>query len=152
LGPGREVQKQRARELIEAGRTPSVTDVADAAGISRHTYRYFPTRSNCLRKRRSNDCAIARVWSAEDALDRLVMEVQRLAIAAALGRSEVGGAAGRNSARRPGRGVDLISAVAVRIGIEAVTVLLDICGLTDRKSIEVTRWTPRAILHAVVRR
>lgn len=55
--PGRERQKRRTRkallaaaaELIAAGRTPSVTEVADAADVSRRTaYRYFPTPDQLL--------------------------------------------------------------------------------------------------------
>jgi AcrR family transcriptional regulator len=55
--PGRQRQKQRtrkllletARVLLEAGHRPSVTEVADAASISRRTaYRYFPTQEKLL--------------------------------------------------------------------------------------------------------
>lgn len=54
---GRHHQKQRtrkllletARRLLEAGQRPSVTEVADAASISRRTaYRYFPTQEKLL--------------------------------------------------------------------------------------------------------
>src|SRR5882724_3735066 len=53
LDVGRSRQKLRTRrllietavQLIAAGGQPSVTEVADAAGVSRRTaYRYFPTR------------------------------------------------------------------------------------------------------------
>lgn len=38
-----------ARRLLEAGRTPTVTDVADEALVSRATaYRYFPTQEHLL--------------------------------------------------------------------------------------------------------
>jgi AcrR family transcriptional regulator len=56
-GSGRTQQKQRtrdhllaaARQLIEAGDTPKVEDVAQAAGISRTTaYRYFPSQVTLL--------------------------------------------------------------------------------------------------------
>jgi AcrR family transcriptional regulator len=55
--PGRHHQKQRtrkllletARALLEAGQRPSVTEVADAASISRRTaYRYFTTQEKLL--------------------------------------------------------------------------------------------------------
>ena len=55
--PGRPRQKQRtrkllldtARSLLESGRQPTVTDVADAAEVSRRTaYRYFPTQEKLL--------------------------------------------------------------------------------------------------------
>jgi AcrR family transcriptional regulator len=54
---GRQRQKQRtrrllldaARALLESGRQPTVTDVADAADVSRRTaYRYFPTQEKLL--------------------------------------------------------------------------------------------------------
>jgi AcrR family transcriptional regulator len=54
---GRPRQKQRtrrllldtARSLLESGRQPTVTDVADAADVSRRTaYRYFPTQEKLL--------------------------------------------------------------------------------------------------------
>ena len=55
--PGRARQKLRTRKLLLAtaklliseGRRPSVTEVADAAGVSRRTaYRYFPTQAKLL--------------------------------------------------------------------------------------------------------
>jgi len=54
---GRERQKGRTRkallaaaiDLLAAGQTPSITEVADAAEISRRTaYRYFPTQEQLL--------------------------------------------------------------------------------------------------------
>lgn len=54
---GRHRQRQRtrkllldtARALLESGRQPTVTDVADAADVSRRTaYRYFPTQEKLL--------------------------------------------------------------------------------------------------------
>jgi len=54
---GRHRQKQRtrrllldtARALLKSGRQPTVTDVADAADVSRRTaYRYFPTQEKLL--------------------------------------------------------------------------------------------------------
>jgi AcrR family transcriptional regulator len=55
--PGRPRQKERTRKLLldtarlllESGRQPTVTDVADAAEVSRRTaYRYFPTQEKLL--------------------------------------------------------------------------------------------------------
>ena len=54
---GRQRQQERtrrllldtARALLESGRQPTVTEVADAAEISRRTaYRYFPTQEKLL--------------------------------------------------------------------------------------------------------
>ncbi len=55
--PGRPAQRGRTRtslldaaaRLIAAGKTPTTTEVADAAGVSRRTaYRYFPTQDQLL--------------------------------------------------------------------------------------------------------
>src|SRR3954467_8410969 len=55
--PGRVSQKNRtraalvaaAREMVEAGNQPTVSDAAEAAGISRATaYRYFPAQELLL--------------------------------------------------------------------------------------------------------
>src|SRR5512140_3415920 len=54
---GRPQQRRRTRmallsaaaKLLAAGKTPSVTEVADAADVSRRTaYRYFPTQDQLL--------------------------------------------------------------------------------------------------------
>src|SRR5689334_13468963 len=56
-GPGRVAQKNRTRQaivdaamrLLTAGRTPSLTDVVEAAQVSRRTiYMYFPTVEQLL--------------------------------------------------------------------------------------------------------
>lgn len=80
---GRPKQRDRTRRalletasrLIAAGQTPSTTEVADAAGISRRTaYRYFPTQDQLLiessleRLRPEVEAAIAAV-AAVPALD-----------------------------------------------------------------------------------
>ena len=138
-----------------------------------------------MRKRRSSalrpqvERRIARARPVEDALDTLVIEIQRLAIENEdLLRTMLRLSLNRKLATQPDgrvRGTQrvewiesavsplrkqlpkrefdrLISALAVCIGIEALTVLRDVGGVTGRKSIAVTRWTAKAILHAAVRR
>jgi AcrR family transcriptional regulator len=100
LTPGRHLQKQRtrkllletARTLLEAGQRPSVTEVADAASISRRTaYRYFPTQEKLLAEsaleglRPVMDRALALAPTGNDQdslearLDTLVRNMMRLA-------------------------------------------------------------------------
>jgi AcrR family transcriptional regulator len=98
---GRERQKGRTRkallaaavELLAAGQTPSITEVADAAEISRRTaYRYFPTQEQLLVEaaleglRPSIVDAVERPDAeqpddVEARLDRAVLALQRGAVA-----------------------------------------------------------------------
>jgi AcrR family transcriptional regulator len=102
LGRGRTRQKQRTRRdllatasrLIAEGRQPTVTEVADAAAVSRRTaYRYFPTQQKMLVEaaleglRPEMEAALAAAPPALHGtdvgkrLDTLVRSMQRLAIA-----------------------------------------------------------------------
>src|SRR6185437_11118866 len=93
---GRERQKGRTRkallaaavELLAAGQTPSITEVADAAEISRRTaYRYFPTQEQLLVEaaleglRPAIMDAVERPDAVEARLDRAVLALQRGAVA-----------------------------------------------------------------------
>lgn len=99
---GRERQKGRTRKalleaaahLIAAGATPSVTEVADAAEISRRTaYRYFPTQAQLLVEAAleglrptvveliEGPAAGAPDDDVESRLDRTVLALQRGAVA-----------------------------------------------------------------------
>lgn len=101
MSTGRARQKLRTRRLLletaanllAAGKRPTVTNAADAAGVSRRTaYRYFPTAAKlhadaALEKLRPvMEAAIdasppgAAVEDLEARLDRLVNNMQRLAI------------------------------------------------------------------------
>jgi AcrR family transcriptional regulator len=82
LGRGRTQQKQRTRRdllatasrLIAEGRTPAVSEVADAAGVSRRTaYRYFPAQQKML---------------VEAALEGIRSEMEAALAAAPLGVSQ----------------------------------------------------------------
>lgn len=102
LRKGRANQKQRTRRtlletaaaLIAKGERPTVTEVADAAGISRRTaYRYFPTQVKLMTEaaleglRPSMESAINDAPSGttsgaiETRVDALVEQMQRLALA-----------------------------------------------------------------------
>lgn len=112
-----------AARLIAAGRTPSVTEVADAADISRRTaYRYFPTQDQLLVEaaleglRPEVEAAVAAalpaatgrlddVEQAELQLAATVRVMQRLAVEhAALLRTMIRLTTGRTTGTRPVRG------------------------------------------------
>lgn len=98
---GRDRQKGRTRkallaaaaELLAAGRTPSITEVADAADISRRTaYRYFPTQEQLLVEAALEGLRPVMVEAVESPgtsqpgdvearLDRTVLALQRGAVA-----------------------------------------------------------------------
>lgn len=98
---GRERQKGRTRKalleaavhLIAAGATPSITEVADAAEISRRTaYRYFPTQAQLLVEAALEGLrpivvgmiespAAGASDDVESRLDRTVLALQRGAVA-----------------------------------------------------------------------
>jgi len=98
---GRERQKGRTRrallaaavQLLASGQTPSITEVADAADISRRTaYRYFPTQEQLLVEAALEGLrpsivdavvtpAAGQPDDAESRLDRTVMALQRGAVA-----------------------------------------------------------------------
>lgn len=83
---GRVAQKQRtralllqaARELRATGKVPTVTEVADATGISRTTaYRYFPTQETLLAEATAEPLidavrdAVLRVRDQQDVVERV---------------------------------------------------------------------------------
>jgi AcrR family transcriptional regulator len=131
LATSRSGQKRRTRtallataaRLIAAGQTPSVTDVADAADISRRTaYRYFPTQDQLLTEaalealRPEVEAAVAaalpaasgrldEIGQAELQLAATVRVMHRLAIEhAPLLRTMIRLTTGRTSGTRPVRG------------------------------------------------
>jgi AcrR family transcriptional regulator len=93
-GTGRIAQKARtraaligsARELLAAGRTPSVEDAAEAAGVSRATaYRYFPNRRSLLVAAHPEIDATELLGEdaphdARERLDRTIAELIRITI------------------------------------------------------------------------
>ncbi|MGH7594304.1 MAG: TetR/AcrR family transcriptional regulator [Gemmatimonadales bacterium] len=131
-----------AARLIAVGQTPSVTDVADAADISRRTaYRYFPTQDQLLVEaaleglRPEVATAVAAalpattstlddVEQAELQLAATVRVMHRLAVEhAALLRTMIRLTTGRTTGTRPVRGyrrvewlTSAISPVRIRLG------------------------------------
>jgi AcrR family transcriptional regulator len=192
LHRGRVNQKLRTRGLILAsaaalvarGKTPTVTEAADAAKVSRRTaYRYFPTQEKLLTEaaleglREPMAAILAEAPSGSERndveirLSILVEQMQSMAIrnesllrtmihqtvlersSAALPRrgtrridwieAALEPLVGRISAKDRSR---LVCGLALCAGIEALLVLRDICGLTERNAIEVSRWAAQALL------
>lgn len=195
---GRERQKGRTRkallaaavELIASGQTPSVTEVADAAEVSRRTaYRYFPTQEQLLVEAALEGLrpgivdaveapALAQADGVEARLERTVLALQRGAVAneqllrtmirltvSPSPATDLGGPVGRRRGYRRIEWIELalapvrsqlgkkrfkrlVSALAVCLGIDALIVLRDLCGLSEAEAETVSLWTARALLRA----
>jgi AcrR family transcriptional regulator len=193
---GRVEQKRRTRaavvaaaaELLTAGRTPTVAEAAEAAGVSRATaYRYFRSQDELLteaaieRTIPAPEQVVARAHpsSPEARLDLVVRTYQQMVAANetpframlrfSLDRSaeETDGPAERGAdsvrtgrrlhwideALEPVRGdLDrrtyrrLANALAALMGVEALVVLRDVCGLSSAEAVRVTRWAAQALL------
>ncbi|MGI8508989.1 MAG: TetR/AcrR family transcriptional regulator [Gemmatimonadaceae bacterium] len=196
ISSGRERQKGRtqkallaaALKLMADGQTPSITEVADAAEVSRRTaYRYFPTQEQLLVEAALEGLRPIMVQAVEDTegtdpadiearLDRAVRALQRGAVAnepllRTVIRLTVGTPAPtrpteRTTPRRGYRRIDwitlalepvraylgkrrfdrLVAALTVCVGIDALIVLRDLCGMSEVEAENVTRWTARALL------
>lgn len=190
--PARTQQTRRTRRLllttaatlIAAGRTPSVSDVADAADVSRRTaYRYFPTQEQLLVEavleglRPVMESALESAPAGpterdmEARVDALARNIQRLAVdhealLRTMVRLTVSHPRDGQVAPRGGRRLEwidqalrplrqqlgraryrrLVSALAVCLGIEALIVLRDLCGLSPARAEDISRWTARALL------
>ncbi len=195
---GRERQRGRTRkallaaaaDLIAAGRTPSITEVADAADISRRTaYRYFPTQEQLLAEAALEGLRpvivesvegnhIGRPDTVQARLDRTVLALQRSAVAneqllrtmirLTVSRPSATDASTRTEPSRGYRRIEwielalepvrkqlgkrrferLVHALAVCLGIDALIVLRDLCGLTPAEAETVSLWTARSLLFA----
>ncbi len=184
---GRESQKNRTRkaliaaagELMRSGRQPTVTDVAEAAGISRATaYRYFPTQEllwaevalfavgGPLFPPGGEDVAVPEavgrlvrrvgVWSYEN--EQPLRTILRLSLDPATG------------VRRPGhrrewiaealaplRGKidagtydNLSNALMLLLGIDPVVVMTDIAGASREEALDALEWSARRLVEGAL--
>jgi len=184
---GRESQKNRTRkaliaaagELMRAGRQPTVTDVAEAAGISRATaYRYFPTQEllwaevalfavgGPLFPAGAEDVALPEAvgrlvrrvgaWSYDN--EQPLRTILRLSLDPATG------------VRRPGhrrewiRDVlaplrpkidattyqNLSNALMLLLGIDPVVVMTDIAGASRDEALDALEWMARTLTEAAL--
>lgn len=186
---GRESQKNRTRkvlvaaagELVRAGKQPTVSEVAEAAGISRATaYRYFPTQEMLWAEVAlfavggplfrpaaagvSMGEAVGQlvrrvgIWSFEN--EQPLRTILRLSLDPGTG------------VRRPGHRVEWIAdalaparhemdpevydkltkSLALMMGIDPVVVMKDIAGATREEALDALEWSARALVEAALAR
>lgn len=183
----REGQKNRTRRaLVEAagglmrtGRSPTVSEAAGAAGISRATaYRYFPTQEMLLAEVAlfaTGGPLFAEAvedGSAADAAARLVRRVGQWTLAnqqplRTLLRLSLDPSTG---VRRPGHRVEWIAdalsplrgrlkresyrrlaqALTLLLGIDPIVVMKDIAGASRQEALDTLEWTARTLVEAAI--
>jgi AcrR family transcriptional regulator len=183
---GRESQKNRTRralvaaagELMRGGKHPTVTDAAEAAGISRATaYRYFPTQEMLLA-----EVALFAVGGplvtapanvpVPKAVGQLVRRVANWTYAneqplRTLLRLSLDPTTGIN---RPGHRIEWIAdslapvrhrmsaeayrrlsnALTLLLGIDPIVVMTDIAGASRHDALDTLEWTARALVEAAL--
>jgi AcrR family transcriptional regulator len=168
-----------ASEMMRNGLSPSVSEVAEAAGVSRSTaYRYFPTLADMLRAVVAEALGPILEWEGHEPAGEARIEAlyattfprlceHEATFRAALRQSlEAGGAdltLGRGHRRellsRATRDLGLSQPVIRRLtralslsfGVEAMVVLKDIWGLDDAEAEATALWAARAMLAAARR-
>lgn len=168
-----------AAGMMRRGLSPSVSEVAEAAGVSRSTaYRYFPTLADMLHAVVAEALGPILEWDGEgEAGEERIASLYRTAFPrlfeheatfrAALRQSLEPDAAdstlGRGHRRellaRAVRGIDLPDAqrrkltrsLSLTFGVEAMIVLKDIWGLDDAEAQQIALWGATAMLAAARR-
>ena len=185
---GRESQKNRTRkalveaagELMRAGGQPTVTDVAEAAGISRATaYRYFPTQEllwaevalfavgGPLFPAGEGKAPVAEAvgrlvrrvgnWSYDN--EQPLRTILRLSLDTSTGVRRPGHRRGWIAdALAPAQGdIDaatyqkLAHALTLLLGIDPVVVMTDIAGASREEALDALEWTARTLVAAALR-
>jgi AcrR family transcriptional regulator len=185
---GRDSQKNRTRKalieaaeaLIREGRSPTVTDVAEAAGISRATsYRYFPTQEMLLAEVALFAAggplvlAAAENETVPEAIGRLVLRVAVWAYEneqplRALLRLSLDPSTG---VQRPGHRREWIAdvlaparnkidpetynrlsmALTLMLGIDPIVVMTDIAGASREQALDALEWSARTLVEAALK-
>ena len=184
---GRASQKNRTRkalveaagELMRGGRQPTVTDVAEAAGISRATaYRYFPTQELLWaevalfavggplfpagEEKAPVPEAVGRLvrrvgnWSYDN--EQPLRTILRLSLDASTGVRRPGHRRGWIAealapAQRdiaPATYKKLSHALTLLLGIDPVVVMTDIAGASRKEALDALEWTARALVKAAL--
>jgi AcrR family transcriptional regulator len=184
---GRESQKNRTRKalvaaagvLMREGRHPTVTGVAEAAGISRATaYRYFPTQDMLLAEVALFASggplfpAVAESTPVPEAVGRLVRRVGAWAYAneqplRTILRLSLDASTG---VRRPGHRIEWIAdalapvrrkidpdtykklskALTLMLGIDPIVVMKDIAGASREQALAALEWSARTLVEAAL--
>jgi AcrR family transcriptional regulator len=185
---GRESQKNRTRgalvaaagEMIRAGRQPTVSDVAEAAGISRATaYRYFPTQELLLAEvalfsvggplapapskelplPEAVGQMVRRVATWAYANEQPLRTILRLSLDPATGVRRPGHRVGwiaealapvRNKLDRETYG-KLSKALALFFGIDPIVVMTDISGTSREQAIDALEWGARSLVDGALK-
>lgn len=171
-----------ARQMMQEGLSPSVSEVAEVAEVSRSTaYRYFPTKEAMVRAVVGETLGPILEWDSDlkdpqarvgdlihYSFPRIV--ANEATFKAALRTELESGAAGRKDdvgAPLRGHRVELIEralegvgpsfekerlsqALSVLFGVEALTVLRDICGLDGVAAEGVVAWASEALTRATL--
>jgi AcrR family transcriptional regulator len=178
---GRQRQKQRTRdtlvatvrELIAAGTTPTVEEVAAASGVSRTaTYRYFPNQRALLLAAHPEieltSLVDESVTDVHERLDRVLDEHFRILLdwepqlrtslrlslepgaspPPLRGGRAIGWIADALSPLGQRRARELAIAIRAAAGIEPYIWLTDVAELTPRQALDVMRTTARTLLAA----
>ncbi|WP_164662237.1 TetR/AcrR family transcriptional regulator [Tropicibacter sp. Alg240-R139] len=180
----RKLMLATARQMMQEGLSPSVSEVAEVAEVSRSTaYRYFPTKEAMVRAVVGEALGPILEWSsgAQDPEVRVgdlirfsfprIVRNEATFKAALRTELEAQASAQPKIDGEPLRGhrMDLIDralegvapseekdrlkfALATLFGVEALTVLRDICGLDGAESQEVVAWAAEALTRAALSR
>jgi AcrR family transcriptional regulator len=167
-----------AEDMMRQGQSPSVSEVAETAGVSRSTaYRYFPSRADMLRAVVAKALGPILDWddgaSGEDRIASLfstafprLFEHEatfRSALRQSLESDGADATLGRGHRRQllasAIRDLDLPDtqkkrlnrALSLTFGIEAMVVLKDIWGLDDDEARETALWAAQAMISAARR-
>ena len=167
-----------ARDMMRAGQSPSVSEVAEAAGVSRSTaYRYFPTLADMLRAVVAEALGPILDWDDgatgaariddlyRTAFPRLFEHEAtfRAALRQSLDAAAEDSTLGRGHRRRllqsATQDLDISAedrmrlnqALSLTFGVEAMIVLKDIWGLSEEEALETALWAAQAMVAATVR-
>jgi AcrR family transcriptional regulator len=168
-----------ASKMLRNDMSPSVSDVAEAAGVSRSTaYRYFPTQADMLRAVVAEALGPILQWQEAEATSAALLtslyrtafprlfeheatfraalrqSLENNAAEASLGRGHRRDLLARTVAKADlpaAQRPRLLQALSLTFGVEAVVVLKDIWGLDNKAAEEVALWAAQALLEAALK-